>query len=134
MSVLYVEDEENDVLFMHAAFRRLGLELPLRTVTDGQQAIAYLAGEPPFADRGDHPLPSVVLLDVNLPLRSGFEVLRWIRQQPQLAALKVVMFSSSGRAEDRQRAAELGATDYALKPSSGMEFSEIARALVTKWI
>lgn len=132
--VLYVEDEENDVLFMRAAFRRQGIDVPLQTVPNGQEAISYLAGDPPFADRQQHPFPAVVLLDVNLPLRSGFEVLHWIRQQPQLEALKVVMFSSSGRPEDRQRATELGATDYALKPSSGMQFSEVARTLVSKWL
>lgn len=132
--ILYVEDEEDDVLFMRAAFRRLGLDLPLRTLGDGQQAISYLAGEPPFADRTEHPLPAVVLLDLNLPLRSGFEVLRWIREQPQFEALRVVVFSSSGRPEDRRRAAELGATDYAMKPSSGMQFSDVAQSLLQKWL
>lgn len=132
--VLYVEDEADDVLFMQAAFRRIGLQAPLHAVTDGQQAIAYLAGEGAYADRGAHPLPALVLLDLNLPLQSGFEVLRWIRGEPRFASLPVVVFSSSGRPEDRQRAAELGASDYALKPSSGMQFSEVVEQVRAAWL
>lgn len=132
--VLYVEDEADDVLFMQAAFRRLGLGVPLHAVADGQQAIAYLAGEGMYADRAAHPLPALVLLDLNLPLQSGFEVLQWIRNEPRFAALPVIVFSSSGRPEDRQRAAELGATDYALKPSSGMQFSEVVAPVRAAWL
>jgi CheY-like chemotaxis protein len=132
--ILYVEDEADDVLFMQAAFRRLGLAAPLQAVADGQQAISYLAGEGAFSDRATHPLPAVVLLDLNLPLCSGFEVLQWIRSQPQFGRLPVIVFSSSGRPEDRRRAAELGASDYALKPSSGMQFSDVVRALRDAWL
>lgn len=133
-TVLYVEDEADDVLFMQAAFRRVGLAVPLRAVMDGQQAISYLAGEAPFDDRAAHPLPAVVLLDLNLPVQSGFEVLRWIRLQPHFERLPVIVFSSSGRPEDRRRAAELGASDYALKPASGMQFGDVVRVVRDVWL
>ncbi|MBA4138236.1 MAG: two-component system response regulator [Opitutus sp.] len=133
-TVLYVEDEADDVLFMQAAFRRIGLSALLHAVMDGQQAIAYLAGEGAFGDRSRHPLPAVVLLDLNLPVQSGFEVLAWIRRQPQFRQLPVIVFSSSGRTEDRHRAAELGATDYALKPASGMQFGDVVRAVKDGWL
>lgn len=132
-TVLYVEDEQDDVLFMQAAFRRVGVAAPLHAVMDGQQAISYLAGEGEFGDRQRHPLPALVLLDLNLPLQNGFEVLAWIRGQPQFSRLPVIVFSSSGRPEDRRRATELGATDYALKPASGMQFGEVVRALKDIW-
>lgn len=128
--ILYVEDEPDDVFFMKDAFRRLGLEVRFDAVEDGGRAIAYLAGDVPFDDRGRHPLPSCVLLDVNLPIRSGFEVLAWLRTQPGLQNLPVIIFSSSGRLEDRQRAEQLGATDYILKPSSGREFIQAAKRVV----
>lgn len=133
-TVLYVEDEADDVFFMRAAFEREGLAIDFQAAPDGARAIAYLAGEDAFADRTKHPLPSFMLLDLNLPLRSGFEVLAWLRQRTEFTALPVVIFSSSGRAEDRSRAKELGATDYLLKPSSGMQFGGVVRTLQQRWL
>jgi CheY-like chemotaxis protein len=103
-------------------------------VDDGEKALAYLAGVPPYADRTVHPLPTLILLDLNLPLRSGFEVLAWVRAQPELRDLPVVIYSSSGRPEDRARATALGATDYLLKPSSGMGFVTVARQVKEGWL
>src|ERR1051326_5182942 len=99
-NVLYVEDEENDVLFMRRSFRKAGLEESLKVVVDGQAAIDYLLGRDVFANRLKFPIPSVVLLDLNLPTVSGFQVLKWVRQQPQYRDLPIVIFSSSARAED----------------------------------
>ncbi|QYM80531.1 response regulator [Horticoccus luteus] len=133
-TILYVEDEADDVLFMRFAFQRLALNVDLRAVGDGSQAIAYLAGEGPFSDRRQHPLPAVLLLDLNLPLQSGFEVLQWLRHEAGLTTLPVVIFSSSGRPEDRARAQALGASDYWLKPSSGLAFADIARDVHDRWL
>ena len=133
-TILYVEDEVDDVFFMKAAFKRAGVPVELASVGDGQKAIAYLAGEGVFADREKHPLPEAMLLDLNLPVQSGFEVLGWLRQQPQFKELTVVVFSSSGRPDDRRRAQELGATDYVLKPSSGVDFVEVARRFNERWL
>ncbi|HEY9249660.1 MAG TPA: response regulator [Rariglobus sp.] len=132
--VLYVEDEADDVFFMRNAFKKLGVGDRFHAVEDGGQAISYLAGQAPYADREQHPLPTFVLLDLNLPIRSGFEVLEWLREQPQFAKLPVVIFSSSGRLEDRQRAEQLGATEYLLKPTSGSQFLEMARQLAHTWL
>lgn len=132
--VLYVEDEADDVFFMRNAFKRLGYDDHFHAVTDGDRAISYLAGHENYADRDHHPLPSVVVLDLNLPIRSGFEVLEWLREQPQFKALPVIVFSSSGRVEDRKRAEALGATDYQLKPTSGAQFLQTARQLVESWL
>lgn len=132
--VLYVEDEEDDVFFMRNAFKRLGYDDRFHAVGDGDRAISYLAGRDHYSDRANHPLPSVVVLDLNLPIRSGFEVLEWLRGQPEFKALPVVIFSSSGRVEDRRRAEELGATEYQLKPASGAQFLNTARQLVESWL
>lgn len=132
--VLYAEDEADDVFFMRAAFKRVGVEHHLEAVSDGEQAIGYLAGEGPYADRNQFPMPGLLLLDLNLPVRSGFEVLGWLRSQAHLGHLKVVVFSSSGRPEDRVRAAQLGATGYLLKPASGAEFADTARLLRERWL
>lgn len=133
-TVLYVEDESDDIFFMRTAFAKLGMESQFHAVDDGSKAIAWLAGEGPYVDRAAHPLPRVILLDLNLPLRSGFEVLQWLREDGRFQELIVVIFSSSGRPEDRTRASELGATDYVLKPQSGFQFLEVVRRLGSGWM
>lgn len=132
--ILYVEDEADDAFFMRNAFRKAGIPLSLRVVEDGEQAMAYLGRKPPFNDPLDNPVPVLVLLDLNLPLRSGFEVLEWIRTQPKLQEIPVVVYSSSGRPEDRARATTLGATDYLLKPSSGLDFVHVAENVKVRWL
>jgi len=132
-TVLYVEDEENDVFFMRRSFRFAGLEESLRVVGDGQNAIDYLSGRNVFGNRLKYPVPAVVLLDLNLPLVSGFQVLQWIRQQSKLQSLPVAIFSSSPRAEDRLRAKELGASEYIVKPDSAADFGGVVEYLRRKW-
>jgi len=132
--LLYVEDEEDDVYFMRRAFTRAGLEACLKIVGDGQAAIDYLSGCGQFSDRTEYPLPEVVLLDLNLPTVSGFQVLKWIRQNPEFLRLPVVVFSSSARQGDKTRARELGASDYIEKPGSGLEFGSVLEALKSRWL
>lgn len=131
--VLYVEDEECDLLFMQAAFDWAGRGEVLRSAVDGREAMNYLDGTGPFADREQYPLPSLVMLDLNLPIYSGFEVLRWIRQRPALNSLPVIVFSSSTRPDDKAKAIELGADAYLEKPTSGMRFREVAAQILEKW-
>jgi Response regulators consisting of a CheY-like receiver domain and a winged-helix DNA-binding domain len=132
-SLLYVEDEDNDVLFMRRALDRAGLPLEFHTVCDGDKAVAFLSGEAPHAWRA---LPDLVLLDLNLPVRSGFEVLEWIRRHPApaLCSRPVAVISSSGRHEDRERARRLGADDYIVKPTSPTQLLEILLALWARWL
>ncbi len=134
ITVLYVENEENDVLFMRRAFSRAGLEGCLRPVCDARTAMRYLTGEDPYGDRSVHPFPVLLLMDLNLPSLSGFELLHWMREQPALRQLTVVIFSSSARPEDIERAQKLGAHDYLQKPRSGSQFVEVAQQLREKWL
>jgi CheY-like chemotaxis protein len=133
-TLLYAEDEENDALFMRLALRRVAPEVSLRVVEDGRNAVAWLAGEEPYDDRAAFPLPSVILLDLNLPMLSGLEVLHWIRQRPQFDRTPVVLFSSSGRADDRKVAEMLGADHYVVKPMSGDQFDQVALDLGRRWL
>jgi CheY-like chemotaxis protein len=132
-TVLYVEDEENDVAFMKRAFKRHGMESALRVVHDGRAVMEYLSGGGKYADRNEYPLPSVVLLDLNLPQVPGFEVLRWMRNDPQLARTPVVVFSSSTLEDDRVKALELGANEFVVKPSA-MRFGEVVEKLRDGWM
>ena len=132
-TILYVEDEESDVFFMRRAFEGEGLERSLQTVGDGQEAISYLSGEGIYGERERYPVPVLVLLDLNLPVVSGFEVLQWMRQGA-CKALPVVVFSSSPRPEDVLKARELGADDYVEKPNSAFRFQEVVRDLKERWL
>jgi CheY-like chemotaxis protein len=132
--ILYVEDEETDVLLLRHVLSRAGITSLLKTVKDGRAARDYLAGHEPFADRRQYPLPSLVLLDLNLPYWSGFEVLEWLRQQPQLRRLPVVVFSSSSRPDDVARAYDAGANAYLVKPNALAELTVQVQALRDFWL
>ncbi len=132
--VLYVEDEEMDRFLLRRAFDKAGQGTSLQTVNDGQAAINYLSGEREYADRQKHPMPTVVLLDLNLPEVHGFDVLEWIRAQPAHRHLPVVIFSSSEREEDQARARQLGANEFVKKPGSGLRFQDVVQMLNERWI
>jgi CheY-like chemotaxis protein len=134
IAILYVEDEETDVILLQHVLSRAGITNSLKTVKDGKAARDYLAGNAPFADRRLHPLPGLVLLDLNLPYWSGFEVLAWIRQQPQLRRLPVVVLTSSRRPDDIARAYDAGANGYLVKPNSLADLTAQVLALRDFWL
>jgi len=115
-TILHVEDDPNDVLLVNRAIQKSNAAMIVRSVTDGDQALAYLAGRESFADRQEFPLPHLVLLDLKMPRKSGLEVLAWIRQQPRLKRMVVVIFTSSKHDQDINRAYDLGANSYLVKP------------------
>ena len=129
LTVLLVEDEPEDRIILADAFRRVAPKLALQTVQDGEEAIDYLAGRGGFADRAAHPVPRLVLLDLKLPRRSGFEVLEWIRSSPDHKDLPVVVLTSSAEPLDIDRAYALGATSYLVKRLGLAETREIVRGL-----
>jgi CheY-like chemotaxis protein len=132
--ILYVEDEEADVVLLRHVFQKTGIPNPLQAVKDGKLAKDYLAGEPPFDDRSRHPMPGLVLMDLNLPYWSGFEVLEWIRQQPQLRRLPVVIFSSSNRPDDIARAYDAGANGFLVKPNALADLKCLVLAVRDFWL
>lgn len=132
--ILYVEDEENDVLFMRHAWEEAGLLNPLHVVTDGEQAVEYLAGVGKYADRAAHPLPCLVLLDLTLPKLHGLEVLKWIREQPAIHLLPVLVLSSSNRPEDIYAAYELHVNAYLMKPARTEDLLQMITGLKDFWL
>jgi CheY-like chemotaxis protein len=134
MLILYAEDEENDVFFLELAFKIAGSPHSLCVVADGEQAIQYLAGVGPFANRARHPFPALLLLDINMPKRTGLEVLEWLRQQPRFKSMPVLMFTSSSRQEDVEQARRLGADDYLFKPSDPLKLIDLVKSLDERWL
>ncbi len=132
--ILLVEDEEHDVLFMRIALKRAGVENRLAVARDGREAIAYLAGQGEFANRQEHPLPGLVLLDLRLPHVPGIQVLRWLRAQPTLAQVPVIIFSSSDQDADVDNAYRSGANGYVIKPPAPAALLEIVRRIKKYWL
>ncbi len=132
--ILQVEDEESDIFLLKHVFQIVGILNPLQVVTDGNMAIDYLRGAGKFSDREQYPLPCLVLLDLKLPRLSGQEVLAWIRRQPDLATLVVVVCSASAHPADVERAYQLGANSYIQKPSCLEQSLEVAQLLKGWWL
>jgi CheY-like chemotaxis protein len=133
-NVLVVEDHEDDMFFIKMACQRSGIPHSLRFVSDGKSAVDYLAGDGVFADRSLYPLPDVIFLDVKLPKLDGHGVLEWIRSQPHLKSLPVVMVTSSVQDSDVDRAYQLGVTSYLRKIISRAEFGQAVRVILKYWL
>ena len=134
LNILLVEDEPNDVFLIERAFRKCDCQHALHSVGDGEQAICYLEGTREFADSKKYPLPSLVLLDLKLPRRSGLEVLGWLRSRPDsLKRLPVIVLTSSKQASDINRAYELGANSYLVKPVAFDGLLDLVKAFNAYW-
>jgi CheY-like chemotaxis protein len=133
-TILHVDDDPNDRLLVATAFRNVILPLNLRAEEDVEKSLAYLAGTGVYSDRDRHPFPALVLLDLRLPRKSGLEVLAWIRGQPHLKNLPVVILSSSAQESDTLTARQMGANDYFAKPVSLAPLREIVAEICAKWL
>src|ERR1041385_528336 len=133
-TVLLVEDDPNDVLLMQRAFRKAAPTVPLHLARDGQEAIEYLSRQGSFTDPLQNPLPALMLLDLKMPRKDGFETLEWIRQQPRLKRTVVVVLSSSSEQADINRAYDLGANSYLVKPGDFQRLVDLVNLLAAYWL
>jgi CheY-like chemotaxis protein len=124
-TILIAEDEDDEAFLLQRALKKASITNPIHRVKNGEQAIEYLSGTGAFADRAEYPLPLLLLLDLNMPRKSGFEVLAWIRAQPSLKALAVDILSGSCREEDIEKALLLGANLYLKKPIAIVELDQL---------
>jgi len=128
-TILVAEDNDDHVILIKRAFRYANLLNPLHFVCDGAEAIAYLNGDGKYANREEYPLPTLLLLDLKMPNKNGFEVMEWIREQPTLRNLRVVVLTTSDRVVDVQRAYQLGASSFLIKPLDFRDFVQLAPTL-----
>jgi CheY-like chemotaxis protein len=113
--ILLAEDNFDDAAIFRLMFERAKLPHTLHHVHDGQEAIAWLDGQGKYSDRQNFPVPGLLLLDLKMPRKNGFEVLEWIRSHQQLRELPVIVLSSSDDKSDVKRAHQLGITNYFVK-------------------
>jgi len=132
--VLIAEDDPSDVFLLKRAFTLAQVPATLYFVRDGQEAIDYLEGDAGFNDRTAHPLPDLMLLDLKMPRLNGFDVLSWLRRKPGLKRLLVTVLTSSDQPGDINRAYDLGANSYLLKPHSSSQLSELVAQVKRYWL
>lgn len=119
---------------MQLAFRETGITNPLYSTPDGQEAMDYLAGCGKFADRDRFPAPCVVFLDLKMHGKMGLDVLKWIRGQPSLQTLIVIVLSSSPQHDDINNVYRAGANSFLVKPSGLDELISMIQAFKAYWL
>jgi CheY-like chemotaxis protein len=132
--ILLAEDLESDVALMKRAFKKARIVNPLQVVRDGEQVLAYLRGEGEYGNRAEYPLPSLLLLDLKMPRMNGFEVLSWVRAQPNFASLRIVVLTASRELQDVNKAYQLGANTFLVKPTDFDQLVVMMQALQGFWV
>ncbi len=132
--LLVAEDDATDALLLERALRRAKSVFRMVRVENGEELIAYLEGRGAYSDRSRFPSPWVVLLDLKMPRKDGFAVLRWRQDTPTRARLPVVVFTSSGLHQDIERAYALGANSYVIKPTASGRLEAMVKALHEWWV
>ena len=132
-TVLVVEDNGQDAALIRVAFRKAGFEERFETIGDPGGALRYLRGEGEYADRAKFPFPDLILLDHKMP-GDGWEVIEWVRAQPKLELLPVVVFSGSDDPNHQKKALELGANAYHVKPQSFERFTATVQRICEFWL
>jgi len=122
--VLLADDSEDDRFFLKRALASLPVVKICEETTDGEDAIDYLSAQGPYADRTKYPFPDLLLLDLNMPRKSGYEVLEWIKSR-HFKNLPVFVVSNSLQDTDRQRCNELGASAVYPKGITDTEHADL---------
>lgn len=128
--ILIVEDNRGDVLLVDVALREAGLQFELIHLSDGEKAVEYLRK---LGNGHAGPSLDLVLLDLNLPKRDGWEVLETLRSVPLKHPVPVMILSSSSAPNDIARAERLGVSKYIRKPSTLDEFLTIGQTVKDFW-
>jgi CheY-like chemotaxis protein len=131
--ILLADDNPDDVFLIKRALRQGGFRDHLVVARDGEEVLQYLKGEGPFANRAAHPLPGLVLLDLDMPRVNGFQVLEWIRGQPPLRALPVIVLTTSAYSPDVRLAYQYGANSFLTKPSDPAELTRALQEALQFW-
>lgn len=134
LTILLAEDESDDIFLMRRALSSASVPNPLSVVRDGEEVLEYIQGIGKYADRQAYPLPAILLLDLNMPKKSGFEVLEWVRRQETLQGLPVIVLSTSNQEQDIRKAYALGANSYLTKPSNFGQLVTMVKMVETNWL
>jgi two-component system response regulator len=132
-TILLVEDNEDHIEHTVDALREGGLVNQIIVQKDGDSAIDYLTRQGSWEDPKKSPKPCLVLLDVKLPGKNGFEILESIKTNNELKMIPVVLLTTTSNREDIERGALLGANDYIVKPVEFDSFVQKVKGLGRYW-
>jgi len=133
LPLLLVEDNPDDVFLFTRALSKAKRPHPLHVVTSGREAINYLSGAGKYSDRDAFPLPDLIMLDLKMPVVSGFEVLKWIRSDGIARLIPVIVLSSSALIDDVNHAYSLGANAYMVKPADAVALERLIQTISDFW-
>jgi CheY-like chemotaxis protein len=133
LTILIIEDDQNDVLLLKKALVRAGVHNPIQVANDGAEAIKYLQGEGNYSDRSHFPFPSVIFSDLKMPRMSGFDVLEWLRRHPQCSIIPIMILSASKEDQDVRKAYQMGTNAYLVKPATLNELQEMVKTAYDFW-
>ena len=133
ITILLADDDEDDRLLTQAALAECRLANPLDCAEDGEELMDYLKRRGKYSALANHPLPGLILLDLNMPRKDGREALKEIRADPQLCRIPIVVLTTSKAEEDILRTYELGVNSFIIKPVTFESLVEIVKTLAKYW-
>jgi CheY-like chemotaxis protein len=133
-TILVVDDDPNDLIFIERAFRAIGVTDPVHTVSGGEEAIAYMMGEGKYSDRSKYAYPTFITTDLKMPQADGFAVLEHLRNNPEWAVIPTVVLTSSRDLDDIKKSYMLGASSYHVKPGSTEALRHQLKVLHDYWV
>ena len=133
LNLLVADDSQVDRFLLQRAFDETGVALRALFVVDGQEVLDYLKGVDGFGDRQEHPLPALIILDLKMPRLNAFDVLKWLKSQPDHHNTPVMILTDSDDAQDINRAYRMGVSAYVRKPSRASEIPDLVRAIENFW-
>lgn len=133
-TILLVEDEESDAALLCRTFEKANVLNPIVHLKDGDAALGYLAGAGVYADRQKFPLPALILLDLKLPGTTGLQLLQWMRVQPEVRRIPVVVLTNDSDPKTVNSAYDLGANSYLVKPGAPAHVARMVETIQRYWI
>jgi len=131
--LLIVEDNEDDIFFIERIFKQLGARCELKFARDGIEAVDYLSGKDKFKDREQYPMPTIILMDLKMPRKNGFEVLEWMQTQGEIKLIPTIVVTSSTLQEDVTKAYRLGANAVMNKPVDKDSLLQMLKSFHIYW-
>ncbi len=132
--ILFVEDDENDVIFLRLALEQAGVPNRVISLSTAEEAVNYLMGAPPYEDRIAHPLPGLLLLDLHVRRSTAYDVLARLKTRPELRALPTVVLSGSADYSEGDEAKRRGASDFEMKPHRFSDLVDLVKRWQTRWL
>lgn len=133
-TILVVEDDPNDQLFIKEGLREAGAVCPIHVVSDGVEAIAYMRGEGKYAEREKFAYPTFIIMDLKMPRVDGFGVLEFLKKNPAWKIVPAVVLSASSDLDDIKKSYMLGASSYHVKPQNMDKLRRQLKVLYDYWL